>query len=198
MIGECFWHLFAGSDHGIEAHGDGWLLTVALVEGSRLPSAAPGFPDPYVVFSCNGRSRTSSVQLQTTNPQWNGELLNLIASTPPFDLRYLNSSKICADILEFDAMREPPSVLDVQVFSFEGPFDRELCLGHAEISFLRHTREELADMWISLEGRLARSSRSKLHLRILVGSTGGAETIREYLRKMEKEVGKKVNQRMEI
>ncbi|CAL9187349.1 unnamed protein product [Musa hybrid cultivar] len=157
-----------GSDHGIEAHGDGWLLTVALVEGSRLPSAAPGFPDPYVVFSCNGRSRTSSVQLQTTNPQWN-------------------------DILEFDAMQEPPSVLDVQVFSFEGPFDRELCLGHAEINFLRHTREELADMWISLEGRLARSSRSKLHLRILVGSTGGAETIREYLRKMEKEVGKKMN-----
>ncbi|KAJ8484148.1 hypothetical protein OPV22_016633 [Ensete ventricosum] len=159
-----------GSDHGIEAHGDGWLLTVALVEGSRLPSAAaaPGFPDPYVVFSCNGRSRTSSVQLQTSDPQWN-------------------------DILEFDAMQEPPSVLDVQVFSFDGTFDRELCLGHAEINFLRHTPEELADMWISLEGRLARSSRSKLHLRIFVGSTGGDETIREYLQKMEKEVGKKMS-----
>ncbi|CAL9122362.1 unnamed protein product [Musa textilis] len=33
-----------GSDHGIEAQGDGWLLTTQ--QGSRLPSAAPGFPFP--------------------------------------------------------------------------------------------------------------------------------------------------------
>ncbi|RZS08527.1 hypothetical protein BHM03_00039511 [Ensete ventricosum] len=93
-----FWRPFAGSDHGIEAHGDGWLLTVALVEGSRLPSAAaaPGFPDPYVVFSCNGRSRTSSVQLQTSDPQWNGELLNLgIYTTIPSASSELVIQDVC-------------------------------------------------------------------------------------------------------
>lgn len=57
----------------MKAQGDGWVLTVALVEGANLASASPAeLPDPYVVFTCNGRSRTSSVKLQTPDPQWNG------------------------------------------------------------------------------------------------------------------------------
>ena len=60
-----------------------------------------------------------------------------------------------AEILEFDAMDEPPSVLDVEVFDFDGPFDQATSLGHAEIIFLKHTSPELADMWIPLEGKLA-------------------------------------------
>lgn len=63
----------AVGDHGIRAQGEGWLLTVALIEGVNLPKAdVTGFSDPYVVFTCNGMSRTSSVKLQTLNPEWNG------------------------------------------------------------------------------------------------------------------------------
>ncbi|WOL14389.1 C2 and GRAM domain-containing protein [Canna indica] len=159
--------LWRGNDHGVRAHGDGWILTIALMEGRRLPSPAPRYPDPYVVFSCNGKSRTSSVQLQTADPQWN-------------------------EILEFDAMEEPPSVLDIKVFSFDGPFDQEIPLGHAEINFLKHSPNDLANMWIPLEGKLADSSQSKLHIRIFVDNKRGDETIHEYIHKMEKEVGEKM------
>lgn len=63
----------AVGDHGLRAQGEGWLLTVALIEGVSLPKAdVTGFSDPYVVFTCNGMSRTSSVKLQTLNPEWNG------------------------------------------------------------------------------------------------------------------------------
>ncbi|KAL5814872.1 hypothetical protein ACOSQ4_025513 [Xanthoceras sorbifolium] len=160
-----------GSDHGVKAQGDGWVLTVALIEGANLASLeSTGFSDPYVVFTCNGKTRTSSVKLQTCDPQWN-------------------------DVLEFDAMEEPPSVLDVEVFDFDGPFDQATSLGHAEINFLKHTSTELADMWVFLEGKLAQSSQSKLHLRIFLDNNKGVDTIKEYLTKMEKEVGKKLNLR---
>ncbi|KAJ0989007.1 hypothetical protein J5N97_007363 [Dioscorea zingiberensis] len=160
-----------GSDHGVKAQGDGWLLTVALIEGSNLMSVASNeVADPYVVFSCNGKTRTSSVQLQTHDPQWN-------------------------EVLEFDAMLEPPSVLDVEVLDFDGPFGLAISLGHAEINFLKHTSEELADIWIHLDGKLAQTSQSQLHLRIFLENTKGDKTIREYLTKMEKEVGKKINLR---
>lgn len=159
------------SDHGVKAQGDGWVLTVALVEGVNLASLEmTGLSDPYVVFTCNGKTRTSSVQLQTCDPQWH-------------------------DILEFDAMEEPPSVLDVEVFDFDGPFDQATSLGHAEINFLKHTSTELADMWVFLEGKLAQSAQSKVHLRIFLENNNGVETIKEYLTKMEKEVGKKLNLR---
>ena len=98
----------------------------------------------------------------------------------------------CAEILEFDASEEPPSVLDVEVLDVDGPFDQACSLGHAEINFLKHTSTELADIWVPLDGKLAQSSQSKLHLRIFLNNTNGAETIRDYLKKMEKEVGKKV------
>lgn len=92
-------------------------------------------------------------------------------------------------MLEFDAVEEPPSVLDVEVFDFEGPFDQASSLGHAEINFLKHTAAELADLWVPLDGKLAQS---KLHLRIFLDNNNGVETIRDYLSNLEKEVGKKV------
>ncbi|KAI3504575.1 hypothetical protein L1887_26160 [Cichorium endivia] len=158
-----------GNDHGVKAQGEGWVLTVALIEGTKLaPLDSSGFSDPYVVFTCNGKTRTTSVKLQTLDPQWN-------------------------EILEFDAAEEPPSLLDVEVFDFDGPFGQPASLGHAEIRFLRHTSEELADMWVPLEGKLAQSFQSKLHLRIFLDNNNGVETIKEYLTKVEKEAGKKLN-----
>ncbi|KAK4438558.1 C2 and GRAM domain-containing protein [Sesamum alatum] len=160
-----------GNDHGVKAQGEGWILTAALIEGVNLASSnQTEIPDPYVVFTCNGKTRTSSVKLQTRDPQWN-------------------------EILEFDAAEDPPSVLDVEVFDFEGPFDQALSLGHAEINFLKHTAAELADLWVPLEGKLAQSSQSKLHLRIFLDNNNGVETIRDYLANLEKEVGKKLNLR---
>ncbi|KAI3673553.1 hypothetical protein L6452_39676 [Arctium lappa] len=158
-----------GNDHGVKAQGEGWVLTVALIEGTNLaPLDSSGFSDPYVVLTCNGKTRTSSVKLQTLDPQWN-------------------------EILEFDASEEPPSLLDVEVFDFDGPFGRSASLGHSEIRFLRHTAAELADMWVPLEGKLAQSFQSKLHLRIFLDNNNGVETIKEYLTKVEKEAGKKLH-----
>ncbi|KAJ7558764.1 hypothetical protein O6H91_04G054800 [Diphasiastrum complanatum] len=58
-------------DHGVKAKGEGWLLTVTLLEGDSLqPLENSRSADPYVMFTCNGKTRTSSVKLQTPNPQW--------------------------------------------------------------------------------------------------------------------------------
>ena len=90
-------------------------------------------------------------------------------------------------------MEEPPAVLDAEVFNFDGPFDLAISLGHAEINFLKHTSVELEDIWVPLEGKLAQTCQSRLHLRVFLENTKGPETsMREYLSKMEKEVGKKV------
>lgn len=63
----------------MKAQGDGWSLTIALVEGVNLAWLdSTGHPDPYVIFTCNGKTRTSSVKLQTHNPQWNGEVILLL------------------------------------------------------------------------------------------------------------------------
>lgn len=65
--------IITGSDHGVKAQGEGWVLTVALIEGTNLASlVSEELPDPYVVLTCNGKTRTSSVKLQTLDPQWNG------------------------------------------------------------------------------------------------------------------------------
>lgn len=90
-------------------------------------------------------------------------------------------------------MKEPPSVLYLEVFDFDGPFDQATSLGHAEINFLKYKSTELADMWIPLEGKLSQSSQSKLHLRIFLDKTDGVETIRQYLSMKGKVVGKKVS-----
>ncbi|KAI4371606.1 hypothetical protein MLD38_009934 [Melastoma candidum] len=160
-----------GSDHGVKAQGDGWLLTVALIEGTNLAAVdSSGHSDPYVVFTCNGKTRTSSIKFQKSDPLWN-------------------------EIFEFDAMEDPPSVLDIDVFDFDGPFDEATSLGHAEINFVRTNVADLADVWIPLHGKLAQACQSKLHLRIFLNNTRGNNVVREYLTKMEKEVGKKLNVR---
>ncbi|KAF7840489.1 C2 and GRAM domain-containing protein [Senna tora] len=160
-----------GSDHGIKAQGDGWLLTVALIEGSNLAAVdSSGFSDPYVVFTCNGKTRTSSIKFQKSDPLWN-------------------------EIFEFDAMDDPPSVLEVEVYDFDGPFDEAVSLGHAEINFLKANISDLADIWVPLEGKLALACQSKLHLRIFLDNTRGGNSVTQYLSKMEKEVGKKINLR---
>lgn len=56
------------------------MLTVALIKGINLASLdSTGLSDPYVVFTCNGKTRTSSVKLQTHDPQWNGMPFVLIS-----------------------------------------------------------------------------------------------------------------------
>ncbi|KAI4303837.1 hypothetical protein MLD38_039425 [Melastoma candidum] len=85
--------------------------------------------------------------------------------------------------------------LEIEVFDFDGPFGPAKSLGHVNLNFLKHTPDELADMWVYLDGNLARSSLSKLHLKIFLDNNNGAKTIREYLAKMENEVGKKLNLR---
>ncbi|CAI9277507.1 unnamed protein product [Lactuca saligna] len=95
------------------------LSRVALIKGNKLPPLdCSGFLDPFVVLTCNGKTRTSSFKLQTLDPQLN-------------------------EILEFDVAEEPLLLLNVEVFGFDGPFGQPTSLGHAEIRFLRHTSEEL-------------------------------------------------------
>lgn len=89
-------------------------------------------------------------------------------------------------------MEDPPSVLEVEVFDFDGPFDEPTSLGRAEINFLKSNISELSDIWIPLQGKLAQACQSKLHLRIFLNNTRG-NVVKDYLTKMEKEVGKKVN-----
>lgn len=160
-----------GGDHGVKAQGDGWLLTVALVEGSNLPAVeSNALSDPYVVFTCNGKARTSSIKFQKSDPRWN-------------------------EIFEFDAMDDPPSTLDVEVYDFDGPFDEAVSLGHAQINFVKTNISDLGDAWVPLEGKLAQACQSKLHLRIFLNNTRGSNIVKEYLTKMEKEVGKKIKMR---
>ena len=90
-------------------------------------------------------------------------------------------------------MEEPPSTLDVDVYEFDGPFDEAMSLGHAEINFVKSNISELADVWVPLQGKLAQTCQSKLHLRIFLNDTRGTNAVKEYLTKMEKEVGKKVS-----
>jgi hypothetical protein len=92
-------------------------------------------------------------------------------------------------------MADPPSVLNVEVFDFDGPFDEAVSLGHAEVNFVRSNISDLADVWVPLQGKLAQACQSKLHLRIFLDHTGGGDVVRDYLNKMEKEVGKKINVR---
>lgn len=101
---------------------------------------------------------------------------------------------IFAEIFEFDAMDDPPSVMDIEVYDFDGPFDDITSLGRAEVNFLKSNLSELADIWIPLQGKLAQACQSKLHLRIFLNNSRGThEVVKDYLNKMEKEVGKKVS-----
>ncbi|KAF9625459.1 hypothetical protein IFM89_023054 [Coptis chinensis] len=44
---------------------------------------------------------------------------------------------VLSKVFEFDAMDDPPSVMDVEVFDFEGPFSEAKSMGHAEINFVK-------------------------------------------------------------
>ncbi|GLJ25245.1 hypothetical protein SUGI_0483240 [Cryptomeria japonica] len=160
-----------GSDHGVKAQGEGWLLTVTLVCGENLsPLDETGTRDPYVVFTCNGKTRTSSVKLNTLNPEWH-------------------------EVLEFDATEDAPSTMDIEVFDFEGPFSEAESLGHAEINFLKQSSEDLADLWVQLEGKYTQLQGSKLHLRICLINTKDSDHVNHYIQKVEKEAGKKILRR---
>jgi hypothetical protein len=56
----------------VKAQGDGWLTTVTLIEGENIAPSNSGIANPYVVFTCNGETRTSSVKLRTAQPHWGG------------------------------------------------------------------------------------------------------------------------------
>ncbi|KAK4778861.1 hypothetical protein SAY86_006389 [Trapa natans] len=88
-------------------------------------------------------------------------------------------------------MEEPPSVLDVEVFDFDGPFNQATSLEHAEINFLKHTDTELADMWVFLEGKLIQSSQSKLHLRIFWTKIMGWRQLRNTYQKWKRKSGRR-------
>eukprot|EP00850_Spirogloea_muscicola_P012524 SM000081S22658 [mRNA] locus=s81:346260:352232:- [translate_table: standard] len=156
-------------DHGLKANGEGWLVTVTLLEGQSLAAAGlTGISDPYITFTCNGKSRTSSVKLQTLNPTWN-------------------------EILEFDAMDDAPSTLSLEVFDYEGPFAQAESLGRAEVNFLKLSAEALGDLWLPLEGRRAKAAGSKIHLRLFLTNTRDGESLQPLMQRVEKEVGTKAS-----
>ncbi|KAG0621016.1 hypothetical protein M758_4G261700 [Ceratodon purpureus] len=158
-------------DHGVKAQGNGWLMTVTLIEGENLsPTEESGFANPYVVFTCSGKRRTSSVKLRTLDPRWR-------------------------EIFEFDATEDPPSTMDVEVFDYDGPFSDAESLGHAEINFLKQSPDDLADIWLSLSGKNSRTHGSRLHLRVFLTNTKQSDALPEYLERVEKEVGTKVVKR---
>ncbi|RZR85860.1 hypothetical protein BHM03_00012917 [Ensete ventricosum] len=178
-----------GSDHGVKAQGDGWLLTVALIEGSNIAGAyySCGFSDPYVVFTCNGKTKTSSIKFQAASPVWNGN--SILIQWTSYNCSYFVGF---AEIYEFDAMDDPPSRMEVAVYDFDGPLDEAISLGHAEVNFVKSNLSKLADIWIPLQGKFAQACQSKLRLRIFLSNSRGKGVVTDYLTKMEKEVGKKV------
>lgn len=97
-----------------------------------------------------------------------------------------------AEVFEFDPMDDPPSRMEIVVYDFDGPSEDAISLGHAEVNFVKSNLSKLADVWIPLQGNLAQACQSKLHLRIFLNNSTSNEVVRQYLTKMEKEVGKKV------
>jgi len=62
----------AAGDNGLKAQGDGWYTTITLIEGENIVPIDSGMANPYVVFTCGGKSRTSSVKLRSSEPNWRG------------------------------------------------------------------------------------------------------------------------------
>ncbi|CAM6094736.1 unnamed protein product [Calypogeia fissa] len=171
MVQKFFTARMKAGDHGVKAQGAGWLLTVTLVEAQDLYSIdADGSCDPYVVFTCNGKIRTSSVILGSFNPEWK-------------------------EVYEFDATEDPPSTLDIEVFDYDGPFAEAESLGHTAINFLKSKSNDYADVWLPLIGQHAQSHGSKLHLRVILTNTKDWDVRPEYINKVEKEAGTKIVRR---
>ena len=61
--------------------------------------------------------------------------------------------------------------MEVEVFDYEGPFAEAHSLGFAEINFLKLSPSDLADMWVTLEGRKAKAQRSRVRLRVFLSNT---------------------------
>ncbi|CAI7778754.1 unnamed protein product, partial [Closterium sp. NIES-53] len=175
--------LLRRGDHGKKAEGEGWLLTVTLVQGEGVGEAGGlgGKSDPYVVFTCNGKTRTSSVKLQTNRPVWN-------------------------EVLSFDAFEDPPSTLDVEIFDYDGPFSAPTALGQAEVDLVRSSAQELSDLWVPLQGGPRAEARkggkapgqgpgqgveARLQLRVLLTSTSEASPPM-IIERISKQVGKEV------
>lgn len=78
------------------------------------------------------------------------------------------------------------------MFDYDGPFSDAESLGHAEINFLKQSPNNLSDFWVSLSGKNARTHGSKLHLRVFLTNTKESDALPEYLERVEKEVGTKV------
>lgn len=154
----------------MKSKGDGWYTTVTLREGENIFPVDSSIANPYVVFTCNGKSRTSSVKLRTSQPNWR-------------------------EIFEFDATEDPPSTMDVEVFDYDGPFSEPEALGHAQINFLQRSLADLSDFWIPLDGKIARANGSKLHLRVFLSNTRDSDALPDYLEQVEREVGLKVSKR---
>jgi hypothetical protein len=53
-------YVYAAGDHGVKAQGE------------NIAPSNSGVANPYVVFTCNGETRTSSVKLRTAQPHWGG------------------------------------------------------------------------------------------------------------------------------
>lgn len=99
---------------------------------------------------------------------------------------------IHAEIFEFDATEDPPSTMDVEIFDYEGPLSEPELLGHAQINFLKMTPDQLADLWLPLNGKKAKTAGSRLHLRVYLTNTKENDVRPEYLEKVEKEAKTKV------
>ena len=61
--------------------------------------------------------------------------------------------------------------MNIRIFDFEGPFTKSESVGYAEINFLKQTQEDLADLWVTLEGKNARAAGCKIHLRVILVNT---------------------------
>lgn len=102
-------------DAGKKASGEGWFLTVTLVEGDSIGGAnLRDLADPYVVFTCNGKTRTSSVKLQSIKPKWNGELPHLSRGASAAELLASGSPL-------FDTFEDVLLVMEVvELFEYQG------------------------------------------------------------------------------
>ncbi|KAG0620711.1 hypothetical protein M758_4G237500 [Ceratodon purpureus] len=158
------------ADHGLKAQGDGWIVKVSVIEGANIALYNCGTPSPYVVFTCNGEHRTSSVKLGTMHPTWR-------------------------EIFEFNPTEDPPSTMGVEVFHYDGPFSEAESLGHAEINFLKQSPGQLADCWLPLDGKGTQANGSELHLRVYLTNTRDDDALPEYVERIEREVGIKVRKR---
>ncbi|KAF9607089.1 hypothetical protein IFM89_032205 [Coptis chinensis] len=49
-----------------------YLTKVEKEVGDSLAAVdSTGFSDPYLIFTCNGKTKTSSIKFQKLDPQWN-------------------------------------------------------------------------------------------------------------------------------